>query len=259
MSRPVPGSRPRPAQRSTPPLRWDELRRFLSAALLTPVPEADPGPSSPAERRRRRVVTAATLLVGAAILGVSLRREPGDPWFYALTAVLALVWFVGAFASGPLRLGRAWTRSGSRARPVVQSIALGVLMVAIFCAGAVLVAQIEMLSDAVDAVLDHARAGWLPVVAAITLVNGIAEEVFFRGAVYASVPRFRVLISTVLYALATLATGNVMLVFAAAVLGLVVGLQRRVTGGVLGPIITHLIWSLSMLFLLPALLEALTR
>jgi uncharacterized protein len=34
-------------------------------------------------------------------------------------------------------------------------------------------------------------------------------------------------------------------------LGLVVGLQRRASGGILGPILTHCTWSLSMLFLLP--------
>lgn len=239
------------------PLRPNELSRFLKAALLSPVPEAQDTPPTTAEQRRRRLVTLATLIVGAVLLAISLRREPGDPTFYALTLALAVVWLTGALLSGPLRLGRAWTRTGSRSRPVVQSIALGVLMVAIFCGGAILVAQIDLASDAVDAVLDYARAGWLPLVAVITLVNGIAEEVFFRGAVFASVPRYRVLVSTVLYAAATAATGNVMLVFAAAVLGVVVGLQRRVTGGVLGPIITHLIWSLSMLFVLPPLLEAL--
>ena len=45
--------------------------------------------------------------------------------------------------------------------------------------------------------------------------------------------------------------GIPLLVLAAAILGLVVGLQRRVTGGILGPTITHLTWSLGMLFLLP--------
>ena len=34
-------------------------------------------------------------------------------------------------------------------------------------------------------------------------------------------------------------------------LGLIVGLQRRATGGILAPIITHLTWSVSMLYLLP--------
>ena len=41
-----------------------------------------------------------------------------------------------------------------------------------------------------------------------------------------------------------------------AIVGLVVGLQRRVTGGILGPIITHLTWSQGMLFLLPHVLGA---
>ncbi len=54
-----------------------------------------------------------------------------------------------------------------------------------------------------------------------------------------------------LYTLATLATGNVMLTFAAVLLGLVVGLERRASGGILAPILTHLTWSLAMLFALP--------
>jgi uncharacterized protein len=41
------------------------------------------------------------------------------------------------------------------------------------------------------------------------------------------------------------------LVFAAAVLGMVVGLQRRAGGGVLAPILTHITWSMIMLLALP--------
>ena len=52
---------------------------------------------------------------------------------------------------------------------------------------------------------------------------------------------------------ATLATGNVMLAFAAILLGTVCGLERRASGGILAPILTHITWSLSMLFLLPLL------
>ena len=37
-------------------------------------------------------------------------------------------------------------------------------------------------------------------------------------------------------------------------LGLITGLQRRVTGGVLAPIHTHITWSMGMLFLLPVVL-----
>jgi ABC-type multidrug transport system permease subunit len=52
------------------------------------------------------------------------------------------------------------------------------------------------------------------------------------------------------------AYGIPLLVLAAVIVGLVVGLQRRVTGGILGPIVTHLTWSLGMLFLLPHALSA---
>ena len=59
-------------------------------------------------------------------------------------------------------------------------------------------------------------------------------------------------VTTVAYAIATLATGNVMLSFAAVLLGVVVGLQRRASGGILAPILTHVTWSLAMLLVLPA-------
>ncbi len=57
--------------------------------------------------------------------------------------------------------------------------------------------------------------------------------------------------TTVAYTLATAATGNVMLAFAAVLLGVVVGLERRASGGILAPILTHCTWSLTMLFALP--------
>ena len=45
------------------------------------------------------------------------------------TDVGALVWAVGAVLSGPLYLGRAHTRAGTEyVRPVVQSLALGLLL-----------------------------------------------------------------------------------------------------------------------------------
>ena len=112
---------------------------------------------------------------------------------------------------------------------------------------------IQSLRDAVDEVLDHAREGAGPLTVVVTALNGVAEELFFRGALYAAVPgRHQVLVTTAVYTLATVATGNVMLAFAALVLGVVVGLQRRASGGILGPAITHVTWSVSMLLVLPA-------
>lgn len=234
-----------------------ELRAFVRAALYDPVPRDHT--ESDAAFRRRRVVAVVTLLVGAAVLAMTLRITPGDRLFYAASIGLAVVWAGGAWLSGPLHLGRAHTRTGEHyARPWVQSLALGGLLVAVFTAGAVVVAKVPLLREPVDGLLDHARFGSLPVVAAITAVNGVAEEMYFRGGLYAAIGRrHAVLGSTIVYAAATAGTGNLMLVFAAAVLGLVCGLQRRVTGGILGPIITHVMWSGSMLLLLPPILEAL--
>ncbi len=203
--------------------------------------------------RRRRIVVAVTLVVGATLLGVSLAVRPGDPVFYVLTFGLAAVWVVGGFASGPLHLGRMSWRNALR-RPVWQPILLGVAAAAVFMVGSLIVAEIPPLRAYTENVLAHARYGSLALVAVITLLNGIAEEIFFRGALFAAIGvRHPVAISTVIYGLATVTSGNPMLVFAALVLGFVVGLQRRATGGILAPILTHVTWSQIMLFALPPL------
>ncbi|WP_108718218.1 type II CAAX prenyl endopeptidase Rce1 family protein [Miniimonas sp. S16] len=231
-----------------------ELRRFFSAALVTPVTDAVPEP--PDALRRRRVVAGLTLVAGAGVMAWALRIPPGDALFYPATAALAAVWFVGALASGPLHRGRARTRSGrTDAAAVVQSLALAALLLGIFALGALVVARIPALADSVQRLLDHARVGSLVAVAALTALNGVAEELYFRGALFAAVPaRHAVAVTTIAYALTVVPTGIGLLVLAAAALGLVTGLQRRVTGGVLGPAVTHVTWSLGMLLVLPQLL-----
>lgn len=232
-----------------------EIRAFVRAALVQPVPRDHT--ETDAAFHRRRVVAVVTLVVGTVVLALALRIEPGNVLFYPASFGLAVVWAVGALLSGPLHLGHARTRAGGYdARPVVQSLALGALLLGVFLAGGFLVARVPFLRDPVNQLLDHARLGSLALVAVITAVNGIAEELYFRGALYAAVGRkHAVLVTTVVYALTTVGAGIPLLVLAAAALGLIVALQRRVTGGVLGPMITHLTWSLGMLFLLPHVLS----
>ncbi|MGC3994665.1 MAG: CPBP family intramembrane metalloprotease [Propionicimonas sp.] len=253
------GEPPRPAVDAPPAARpspFAELGRFVRAALLEPVA---PSPADPPDVvRRRRVVVVATLVAGAACLAWALRLAPGDPTFPAATLVLAALWAGGALVSGPLHLGRAHTRSGgSEGRGIVQSLALGALLLGVFLLGAVLVARVPLLRDPVQALLDHARYGPLALIAVVTAVNGLAEELFFRGALFAALAPGRAVVGAALAsALATVASGVPLLVLAALVLGLVTGAQRRVTGGVLGPMVTHVTWSLGMLFLLPIALTA---
>ncbi|WP_433617972.1 lysostaphin resistance A-like protein [Dactylosporangium sp. CA-139114] len=229
------------------------LRALARAAFVDPVPRTHDEPD--AAFRRRRIVVAVTLVVGAALLGWSLTIRPGDPLFYATTLAVAATWVAGSLLSGRLHLGRILYRDRLH-RPVLTPIATGLLVGGVFVAGALVVAHIPPLRDFTGEVLDHARYGAIVPITVVTLLNGLAEEVFFRGALFAAIGRRHpVLISTVVYALATIATANPMLVFAAAVLGTVLGLQRRASGGILAPILTHVTWSMVMLFALPPLLR----
>ena len=205
---------------------------------------------------RRRIVVAITLALGATLLGLSFSLRQGDPAFYPLTFGLAATWTLGSVLSGPLHLGHIHL-AGRLRRPTITPIAVGLLLAAIFVLGALIIRTSPSLVRLAEDVLGYARLGNLWIICVITLVNGIAEELFFRGALFAAIGvRHAVLISTVLYVLATVAGGNLVLVFTAAVLGTVVGLERRASGGILAPILTHVTWSLSMLFVLPPLFAA---
>jgi membrane protease YdiL (CAAX protease family) len=225
------------------------MRTFIKRSLWDVVPR-DQRDTAEA-LRRRQLVAAAVVLVGAIVLGWSLRLEPGGSTFYVAAIVLAGVWAAGAFFSGRLHLGRIAGGTEIFVRPILAPILLGLLMVGVFVLGALVVREIEPLATYVSSVLEYADEGSLTALAIITFFNGIAEELFFRGAMYAAIPRHPVLWTTLAYVVATLATGNVMLAFAAILLGAVCGLERRASGGVLAPILTHITWSLSMLFLLP--------
>jgi membrane protease YdiL (CAAX protease family) len=208
---------------------------------------------SDADFRRRQGVTAATTVVGAGLLAWGINAPKGGTAFYVATFLLAVTWTVGAFASGPLHLGHI-NVGERRRRPAIEPVLIGLALAALFIVGALVVREVPFLREQVDDVLDHVRRGSGPLTVLVTVVNGVAEELFFRGALYAAVPgRHQVLITTFVSTLVTLASGNVMLGFAALILGFVVGLQRRASGGVLAPIITHLTWSLTMLVVLPPL------
>ncbi|OBI19868.1 abortive infection protein [Mycobacterium sp. E2462] len=201
--------------------------------------------------RRRRVIVALTLVVGAAVLGFSLRRHPGESSFYWLTLALAGVWVVGGLSSGPLHLGGICWR-GRNQRPVFTGITVGLLVGGAFVVGGLVAREIPPVAALITRVLLYAHHGSYPLIVAITVINALAEEIFFRGALYTALARYHpVVISTVLYTAATMASGNPMLGFAAVILGTVCALERRASGGVLAPMLTHFVWGLIMVLVLP--------
>ncbi|MGB3482273.1 MAG: CPBP family intramembrane glutamic endopeptidase [Mycobacterium sp.] len=224
----------------------DEIVGVLTNAAP---PQAEP----PAVVRKRRVVVMVILVLGAVTLALSLHQQPGDPMFYWLTFLLAAVWAGGAFLSGPLHLGSICWR-GRNQRPVLTGLGVGALVGGVFVVGALIAREIEPVAEFITQVLVFANQGALWLVVVITLVNGVAEELFFRGSLYTALGAHApVLISTVLYIVATSASGNPMLGFAAIILGAVCALERRATGGVLAPVLTHLVWGLIMVLALPPL------
>lgn len=231
------------------PYRTGVLPELRRAVTNVAVPHNEP----PGVVLRRRIVVGVTLLAGAVVLGISLRSKPGGSDFYWLTLALAAVWAVGAVISGPLHLGGINWR-GRNQRPVISGTTIGLLLGAVFMLGGLVAREIPAVADLIARVLSYAHHGWLPLVALITVVNGLAEEMFFRGALYTALGRQQpLIISTIVYTAVTLASGNPMLGFAAIILGTVCALERRASGGVLAPMLTHFVWGLIMVLALPPL------
>jgi membrane protease YdiL (CAAX protease family) len=220
----------------------------LGALVATPaVPHDEP----PSTVRRRRIIVVVVLVIGATLLGVSLSSTPGGTSFYLLTVALAAVWAVGARLSGPLHMGSVKFRGRNR-RPVITGTALGVLLGGVFVVGGLVAREIGPVRDYIVEVLAYANYGALWLVVLITVVNGLAEEMFFRGALYSSLGKYHPeVVSTIVYVVAVSAAGNPMLGFAGVILGGVCAYERRITGGVLAPMLTHFFWGLVMVLALP--------
>lgn len=237
-----------PTMEETPAARPPFIKQVRDNLTRVAVPYHEP----PAVIRRRRVVVAVVVVVGATLLGYSLARDPGDEMFYKLTLALAGVWSLGALLARPLHLGHV-RFFGRNQRPVISGAVIGLVLGGVFILGGFIVREVPALRDYAAAVLEFATQGSLPLVVFITLINGFAEELFFRGALYSAFEKHHpAVISTVIYSIAIgVSTLNPMLTFAAIILGAVCAFERRATGGVLAPILTHMVWGLIMVLVLP--------
>jgi uncharacterized protein len=197
-------------------------------------------------------------LGAAALLRSSFAAKAGSARFYLLSTSLGGILTAGALGAGPI----PWRGDGWRDRPggaaralIVVPVVTGAATFAVFYGAARLARRHRGLRHAIASVLRYADAGSTPLVVLIASGSGVAEELFFRGALWSGPRPLRT--TTLAYAAMTAAAGNPALVLAGLVTSVIFGWQRDATGGVLAPAVTHVTWSVLMLrYLTPLFLDA---
>jgi uncharacterized protein len=238
--------------------RW---RKRSTSARQGPPPLPGHFPAAHAEpatvRARRRRVVTATGIGGAGLLGISLSAKPGSPQFYLLTMGLAGTWAAGALSSGPLPLNMTQGPDNAWRHRVVMPVLAGAGAFGVFYGAARLARRVPALNRAIGSVLGYAEHGSAPLVMLIASANAVAEELYFRGALWSLAEESHpFLTTTVAYAATTAATRNPALVLAGIATSALFGLERRTCGGVVAPALSHVTWSLLMLRYLPPLFRA---
>jgi membrane protease YdiL (CAAX protease family) len=193
-------------------------------------------------------------LGAAALLRASFGARAGSTRFYLLATGLAGTWTGGALGTGSVPWhGDRWAgRPAGQARALIAvPVATGAGTFTVFYGAARLVRRHPVLRRAIGGVLRYADAGSTPLVVLIASASAVAEELFFRGALWSGPQPLRA--TTLAYTASTAATGNPALTLAGAVTSVIFGWQRAATGGVLAPAVTHITWSVLMLRYLPPL------
>jgi hypothetical protein len=206
-----------------------------------------------------RTVGAAGVL--AAVLFISLFRlrhlGPLDFWAWLALNVIVVVALALVVDRGYLRR----LASDLRADPL-RKIALGAVsaavLYAVFAAGRIAALRLFPFAGAEIWNVYALKAGvpLLRVVLLISLVIGPGEELFWRGffqerTAATTRPLFGFVLTAMLYTAVHLASGNIMLVLAAAVCGVFWGwLYLRFRSPVLN-IVSHTLWDLAVFVVFP--------
>ncbi|MGV0633284.1 CPBP family intramembrane glutamic endopeptidase [Mycolicibacillus trivialis] len=213
--------------------------------------KAVPHNEAPAWRLRRRIVVVIVLIGGAALMRFALGHDPGEPVFFWSMLGLAALWAGGALVSGPLHLGVVRFR-GRYERPVFTGTAIGLVLGGLSVLAVWAARGLPALAEPTERLMDYVNHGSPRLMLVLVVLSAVAEEMFFRGAVYTAVVRYApVVVSTLLFAAVSLVAGSWLLALVAVVLGLVCGVERRATNGVLAAVLTHLVWGFIVILALP--------
>jgi membrane protease YdiL (CAAX protease family) len=206
-------------------------------------------PRRPVPGARPSWAVPAALLATAAVYPAAFRLRL-VPFWPALAALAALSWWAGWHPFLRARLRPSW-RLGA-----IGAVS-GLGLYALSCAGAVLLRETPLWAGARDV---RDLAGSVPLAVAVLLVAAVtspAEEVLWRGAVFARAtrrlgPGWRPLAATTgLYAAAVAFSGHPVLPLAALACGAVWARQRQVTGSLVPGVVSHALWASLLLLYLP--------
>lgn len=207
------------------------------------------GPTHPRGARRFSFV-----LAGFVIVWFLLMRQFGGADMYSVlgpyaVAVVAVLWLLR-----PRTLSRWLTPSF---QPVAVGVAVGVLMtVATYPVYRLASHYLPGLDSYVNALYRSAATAPLAVELAWVCVIILAEELLWRGFVLEQLERrlphaIAVIACVLVYVLAQLGSSSWVVGAMAAVCGLVWTLERKWTDSLLAPLISHLIWTPTVILLHP--------
>ncbi len=198
---------------------------------------------------------ARLALLGSVIVGwLMLIRRFGEGDVYSVIGPYSCV-VIAVSASLYSRAIRHWLRPTWRA--IWTGLAIGIGMTAATYAIFHLAVQIApSLDQQVQQLYRGARTTTLAQALAWIVVAAIAEEVLFRGAWPATLRNYMPApvafgVSLVTYAFAQSGTGSWIVMALALGCGVFWTLQRWYTGSLLSPLISHLIWTPTVILLYP--------
>ena len=179
------------------------------------------------------LVVVLAVAVGTTLTTMTFRVPRDSTAFYVTGFAQAGVWTVASVACRPIM----WTGRWGRTCEALTGIGVAVLSFFAFVGAATVGRHIGFFAGPIDSILRKADAGPALLVLALALVNGVAEELFFRGVLIDATMRLcngaAVAISTATYVGVTAVGGNNALTAAALVMGTVSAISRVLYAGCL--------------------------
>lgn len=201
-----------------------------------------------------RCVLAAAGISGAVLLRHSLSAKADSRRFYVLTAGLAGTWTASALLTTAVPV---WPASRKPAYvELARSAVTGAVTFSFFYAVAAIARHHPFLNRSIASVLHYVEEGTTPAVLLTAGVNAVAEELYFRGALWEAAGEDPVASTALIYTALTAATGNPVLAVGGAITSVIFGRERARSGGVAAPAIAHVTWSALMLTCLPPLFRS---